>query len=162
MSETTIRRPAKSSSAAVSGNGAPALFKTARESRKPRDVMEPPVDELAEVRTRQVLVAIMAFRDGDFSVRLPRDWGGTEGRIAEAFNQAIGHEDRIAREVMRLSSTVGKEGRLQQRMSVPGAVGGWATKVEALNTLLDDLVRPTTEPRAPKLDDTRAGKGRPR
>ena len=30
-------------------------------------------------------------------------------------------------------------------MSLPGAIGGWATKVESINTLIDDLVRPTTE-----------------
>ncbi|WP_390888656.1 HAMP domain-containing protein [Frigoriglobus tundricola] len=87
----------------------------------------------------------MAFRDGDFSVRLPADWSGTDGRIAEAFNQAIAHEDRIAQEVTRVSVTVGKEGRLKQRMSVPGVIGGWASKIDSLNTLLDDLVRPTTD-----------------
>jgi HAMP domain-containing protein/CheY-like chemotaxis protein/signal transduction histidine kinase len=99
----------------------------------------------AESRSRQVLAALLAFRDGDFSVRLPADWTGTEARIAEAFNQTIGHEDHISREVERLSKTVGKEGRLKQRMSLPGAIGGWATKVESLNTLVDDLVRPTAE-----------------
>ena len=88
---------------------------------------------------------MVAFRDGDFSVRLPMDWVGTKRRIAEAFNQAIAHEDRISQEVTRLSLVVGQEGRLKQRMSVPGAVGGWATKVDSINTLLDDLVRPTTE-----------------
>ena len=98
-----------------------------------------------EVRSRQVLSAILAFRDGNFSVRLPADWPGTDGRIAEAFNQTIAHEDRIAQEVMRLSVAVGKEGRLKQRMSVPSALGGWASKVDSLNTLLDDLVRPTTD-----------------
>src|SRR5260370_734471 len=30
-------------------------------------------------------------------------------------------------------------------MSVPGAIAGWAAKVDCFNTLLDDLVRPTTE-----------------
>ncbi len=98
-----------------------------------------------EARLRKILGAISAFRDGNFSERLPMDWAGTEGRIAEAFNQTIGHEDRIAREVNRLSVTVGKEGRIKQRMSVPGAVGGWAEKVDSLNTLLDDLVRPTAD-----------------
>ena len=34
-----------------------------------------------------LLAAMMAFRDGDFSWRLPSDWADTEGRIAEAFNQ---------------------------------------------------------------------------
>src|SRR5687768_9982493 len=30
-------------------------------------------------------------------------------------------------------------------MRVPGAVGGWADEITALNTLIDDLVWPTTE-----------------
>src|SRR5437868_2112277 len=93
----------------------------------------------------QILAAVAAFRDGDFSVRLPLTWPGIEGRIAEAFNQTIAHEERIAEEVTRLSVTVGKEGRLKQRLSLPVAVGGWATKVNSINTLIDDLVRPTTE-----------------
>src|SRR5688572_585295 len=98
-----------------------------------------------EVRARQLHAAMVAFRDGDFGVRLPTDWDGTDGRIAEAFNQALAHEDRITGEITRLSAAVGKEGRRRQRMSVPGAIGGWAEKVELLNSLLDDLVRPTTD-----------------
>ena len=99
----------------------------------------------AEVRSRQLLAAMTAFRDGDFTVRLPSDWVDLDGRLAEAFNQALGYEERLAREAARLSETVGRDGRLKQRMSLPGAQGGWATKVDALNTLIDDLVRPTTE-----------------
>ncbi len=87
----------------------------------------------------------MAFRDGDFSARLPADWPGIDGRIAEAFNQTIGREEIISREVRRLSVTVGKEGRLKQRMSLPGAVGDWAVKADSINTLIDDLVRPTVD-----------------
>src|ERR1700685_3160619 len=102
-------------------------------------------EDLAVARSRQLLKAMLAFRDGDFSVRLPADWPGMEGRIAEAFNQSVAYEGRISREAARLSVTVGKEGRLKQRMSLPGAVGGWAEKVDSINTLLDDLVRPTTE-----------------
>ncbi len=92
-----------------------------------------------------LLAAMLAFRDGDFSWRLPADWADAEGRIAEAFNQTIAQEERISREVERLSVTVGKEGRLKQRMSLPGAIGQWATKVDSINTLIDDLVRPTAE-----------------
>jgi HAMP domain-containing protein/signal transduction histidine kinase/CheY-like chemotaxis protein len=103
------------------------------------------VSEASEARLRQILIAVVEFRDGNFDVRLPADWSGTEGRIAEAFNEALGYEDQMAQEVTRLSITVGKEGRLKQRMTLPGAVGQWATRAEALNTLLDDLVRPTTD-----------------
>jgi HAMP domain-containing protein/CheY-like chemotaxis protein/signal transduction histidine kinase len=102
-------------------------------------------DDAAAARSRQLFTAMMAFRDGDFSARLPADWPGMDGRIAEAFNQSLAHEGRISREVARLSVAVGKEGRLKQRMTLPGAVGGWAEQVDSINMLLDDLVRPTTE-----------------
>src|SRR5499427_4274510 len=98
-----------------------------------------------EARSRHILATMLAFRDGNFSVRLPSDWEGIDGQIAAAFNHALSHEERISREMAQLSRTVGREGRLKQRMSVPGAIGGWAAKVDGFNTLLDDLVRPTTE-----------------
>src|ERR1700748_1207337 len=129
MSETTTSRGRKKSVPAFKSNGKMEVFG----------------DKAAEARSRQLLTAMMAFRDGDFSVRLPADWPGMDGRIAEAFNQSVAHEGRISREVARLSVTVGKEGRLKQRMTLPGAVGGWAEQVDSINTLLDDLVRPTNE-----------------
>src|SRR5271167_2365530 len=102
-------------------------------------------EESAEARSRQILKAFVAFRDGDFSARLPADWPGIDGRIAETFNQTIVREESITREFKRLSVTVGKEGRLKQRMSLPGATGDWAVQVDSINTLIDDLVRPTVE-----------------
>ncbi len=101
--------------------------------------------EAAEARSRQLLAALMAFAGGDFGVRLPSDWSGVDARIAEAFNQSIGNADRITAEAARLSNTVGKEGRLTQRISAPGAVGSWAAQVDSFNTLIDDLVRPTAD-----------------
>ena len=98
-----------------------------------------------ESRSRQILAAITALSIGDFKVRLPVDWSGTDGRIAAAFNQAIDNTQRISLEANRLRTAVGKEGRLSQRMSAPGAQGGWAAQVDSLNTLIDDLVRPTTD-----------------
>src|SRR4051794_3640092 len=75
-------------------------------------------DTRQELHMRLILGAVVAFRDGDFSVRLPTDWNATEGQIASAFNQAIAQKQRISREVTRLSETVGKQGRLRQRMSL--------------------------------------------
>ena len=73
---------------------------------------------LGEARSLSLLKAMRAFRDGDFTIRLPDDWDGLAGQIAEAFNNALSHEERIASEIHRLSVTVGKEGRLKQRMTV--------------------------------------------
>src|SRR5205085_2778589 len=62
-----------------------------------------------------------------------------------AFNQCITNSQRITEEAARLSKNVGKEGRLTQRLSTPGVTGAWAEQVDSFNTLIDDLVRPTTD-----------------
>jgi HAMP domain-containing protein/CheY-like chemotaxis protein/signal transduction histidine kinase len=95
--------------------------------------------------SRQLLAAMLAFRDGDFTVRMPVDRTGIDGKMADAFNDIAAVSERRARETARVSRTVGKEGKLKQRMTVPGAVGGWADEVAAINILIDDLVWPTTE-----------------
>jgi HAMP domain-containing protein/CheY-like chemotaxis protein/signal transduction histidine kinase len=123
----------------------PKLRKKTEKSRTSNPLAPPPASAAAEAQSRQILAAMRAFSGGDFKVRLPAGWSGTEGRIAEAFNQAIGNAERVTGEVARLSTTVGKEGRLSQRMSAPGAIGGWAAQVDSLNILMDDLVRPTTD-----------------
>jgi hypothetical protein len=88
----------------------------------------------ADARSRRMLAAMLAFRDGNFSVRLPSDWDGVEGQIAAAFNQAVSHEDQLKREVARLRRAIGHEGRLKERIPFPGAMGGWAVGV-AFNTI---------------------------
>src|SRR5262245_31797135 len=94
---------------------------------------------------RLLLDAMLAFKRGEFGVRLPSDWTGVNGKIADAFNETISMADRLNLEMARLSRAVGKEGKLKQRMFVDGAVGHWATKVESINMLIHDLVWPTAE-----------------
>jgi CheY-like chemotaxis protein len=95
--------------------------------------------------SRQLLSAMLAFRDGEFGVRLPSDLIGVNGKIADAFNDIVTVSERRARETARVSRSVGKEGKLKQRMAVAGVAGGWADEVAAINMLIDDLVWPTTE-----------------
>jgi HAMP domain-containing protein/CheY-like chemotaxis protein/signal transduction histidine kinase len=94
---------------------------------------------------RHVLRAMLAFRDGDFTQRLPSEWTGVLGKIADTFNEVAALNDRRMREKKRVCQVVGKEGKLRQRMSVPRATGAWADEIQAFNTLVDDLVWPTTE-----------------
>jgi HAMP domain-containing protein/CheY-like chemotaxis protein/putative methionine-R-sulfoxide reductase with GAF domain len=98
-----------------------------------------------EAATQSLLEAILAFRSGDFSVRLPVGWTGMHGKIADAFNEVLSMNERRAIETARVSRLVGQEGKLKQRMSLAGLVGDWANEVQALNALMDDLVRPTVE-----------------
>src|SRR5438093_2168593 len=95
--------------------------------------------------SNQLLLAMLSFRDGNFTVRLPSDLTGLEGKMADAFNDIVAVSQRRARETARISKAVGKQGKLKERMIVPGALGGWADEVIQVNRLIDDLVWPTTE-----------------
>src|SRR5262245_56760438 len=106
---------------------------------------EPVLISSPETFSRQLLAAMLALRDGDFAARMPNDLTGVDGKIADAFNEIATLSERRARETSRVSRAVGKEGKLKQRMNVPGVVGGWADEVAAVNMLIDDLVWPTTE-----------------
>src|SRR5712671_6027657 len=94
---------------------------------------------------QQILLGMLAFRNGDFSQRLPAEWTGVYGKISDTFNDVLTMSARRATETARVCRKVGREGKLKQRMSVPGVSGGWADEVQSINTLIDDLVWPTTE-----------------
>src|SRR5580693_4154230 len=92
-----------------------------------------------------LLETLITFRKGDFSVRLPYDLTGIEWKIADTINDIFDMNLRLREELARLSSTVGKEGRISERAALPGAVGDWTECVSSLNDLIGDLVRPSTE-----------------
>src|SRR5205823_4751549 len=125
-------RPARQHGPPSGGNGG----STAPKHRPAVSLGEPPASDL----TRELLTVLLAYKAGDFSVRLPTDWTGVPGKIADAFNEIVDFNQRLSSETARVSSVVGKEGKLKQRLSVPGAKGGWGNNVDAVNTLIDDLV----------------------
>ena len=45
--------------------------------------------ESAEVDLSVVLACLQTMRDGDFSVRLPGNWTGLAGKIADTFNDIV-------------------------------------------------------------------------
>ncbi|MET0273881.1 MAG: HAMP domain-containing protein, partial [Phenylobacterium sp.] len=95
--------------------------------------------------TAELLAALRAFRRGDFSVRLPRGLSGVSGELAEAFNDVVELNDRMTKEFERLGETVGRQGKINHRAKLPAAQGSWAASVDAVNTLIADMVHPTAE-----------------
>ena len=88
--------------------------------------------------------ALRAVKAGDFSVRLPGRRGTPNGDMAVAFNELVDHVDKMTKEFARISRVVGREGRMTERLRVPQAKGDWITRINSVNSLIDDLVRPTT------------------
>jgi CheY-like chemotaxis protein/HAMP domain-containing protein/GAF domain-containing protein len=94
---------------------------------------------------RIVLAGMQAMRDGDFSVRLPGDWTGLEGKIADTFNEIIAANQQMAQELTRVGQVVGKEGKTRERTRFIQSKGAWGAMEVSVNTLVEDLLRPTTE-----------------
>ncbi|MCP3100933.1 HAMP domain-containing protein [Myxococcus sp. K15C18031901] len=102
-------------------------------------------DDSDTLDSRQLLRVLTAVRKGDFSVRMPVDKVGNAGKVADSLNEIIELNERMTHEFERIGNVVGKEGRITQRAHVVSAVGSWADCVESVNTLVADLVQPTTE-----------------
>src|SRR5712664_269925 len=98
-----------------------------------------------QVELKQLLNALIAFKRGSFSIRLPADWTGLAGKVADTFNEVIAINERVSRELERIGRVVGKEGRIDQRISLGTVSEGWADSIGCINTLIGDLVHPTSE-----------------
>jgi HAMP domain-containing protein len=95
--------------------------------------------------TKLLLKTLTALKKGNFSIRLPTDWMGVNGKIADTLNDVIEMIDRHVKELERISRVVGRDGKITQRAAPPAADGSWLSLIESVNTLIDDMAQPTTE-----------------
>jgi len=93
----------------------------------------------------QLLDVLSEVRKGNFGVRIPKGHTEIAGQIASTLNEIIEYNELLARELQRVSEAVGREGRTGERASLQAAGGSWAKSVNAVNTLIVDLVQPTTQ-----------------
>ncbi len=92
-----------------------------------------------------ILQGLQTMKDGDFSARLPVAWTGFAGKIADSFNEIISANEQMAFELKRVGQTVGKEGKTRERMRIQKGRGAWDEMEVSVNTLVEDLLRPTNE-----------------
>jgi HAMP domain-containing protein len=97
-----------------------------------------------QIDNRELLKVLVAFRRGDFTVRM-QEGAGTPGRIAETLNDIIDLCERNAKEMERVSRVVGRDGKTSVRANIGPVSGSWNTGIESVNTLITDLAQPITE-----------------
>src|ERR1700760_1871322 len=110
------------------------------EGHFPPNGLEPPADYMAVI-----LESLQTMKNGDFSVRLPVAWTGLAGKIADNFNEIVATNEQMAFELKRVGQAVGKEGKTRERIRVEHRRGAWDDMEVSVNTLVEDLLRPTTE-----------------
>jgi HAMP domain-containing protein/CheY-like chemotaxis protein/signal transduction histidine kinase len=107
----------------------------------PPEGHEPPAQDYLAT----ILESLNTMKNGDFSVRLPVSWTGLAGRIADNFNEIVATNERMALELKRVGQAVGKEGRTRERIRLERRRGSWDEMEVSVNTLVEDLLRPTNE-----------------
>jgi len=94
---------------------------------------------------RRLLAGLRALDAGDFSIRLELADDPVIGELAEIFNNVATKQSRLSEELNRVALSVGREGKMRDRATIGPAGGSWAGSVDALNSLITDLVQPTSE-----------------
>ena len=101
---------------------------------------------LADAFDANVLLSVLAqVRGGDFNARMPLEWRGMAGEIAEGLNDVIIANQALEVELARVSRAVGKQGDLSERVVLGESIQGWSRIVESVNSLIEALVGPTNE-----------------
>ena len=72
-------------------------------------------DMAEQLDVKLLLSTLMALKKGDFSVRMPSDWTGVSGKIADTLNDIIETKQKMVETVTEVSRVVGREGHLTQR-----------------------------------------------
>jgi len=102
-------------------------------------------DAITQDDLNALLDGLRDLRAGEFGVRLAGSSHPLMADIAMTFNDVASRNERMTRELQRISDTVGRQGDMTARVSLEGMTGGWAESAGALNALVTDLVAPTTE-----------------
>lgn len=87
-----------------------------------------------------LLAALKAARNGDFSVRLSVENNGL-GEIATVFNELVSFNQNFATEVSRLTTEIGKEGKLGSQVTLKGAEGAWQELLNNFNQMSTNLAQ---------------------
>jgi len=94
---------------------------------------------------KELLHALQAMRVGNFSVRMAGHQVGVMGKVADTFNEIVAANQRMAKQLERVGQVVGREGKTRQRVRLGLSEGAWGEMESSVNSLIDDLLWPTTE-----------------
>ncbi len=66
-----------------------------------------------------LLEVLTEVKNGNFAVRMPINQVGIDGKICDTLNDIISLNEKMMQEFTRAGNTIGKQGKLTQRIEVP-------------------------------------------
>jgi HAMP domain-containing protein len=102
--------------------------------------------EKSFLNSRDFLRFLSEMRNGNFSVRLPVEHTGLDGKICDTMNEIISLNEVLMLELTKAGNIIGRQGNLTHRIMLPRIAGGqWSDGVDSINELISNLVHPTIE-----------------
>jgi HAMP domain-containing protein/CheY-like chemotaxis protein/GAF domain-containing protein len=127
---------------------APDTKKRRAPSRAPATNRRAADNAMVEIKKKdlqELLEALRSARDGETGVRLSAQKSGVMGDVAKAFNGLEERREGLTDELSRVSGVIGREGRMTERAQLKNSKGTWSESINSVNSMIDDLVRPTIE-----------------
>ncbi|XDD51643.1 response regulator [Leptospira sp. WS92.C1] len=93
----------------------------------------------------ELMTVLSALKRGELTTRMPVDRTGLIGKVSDMINDLIDQNEKLVHEFERISLSVGKDGNIHQRIDAANFTGWQSRSVDFINTLVSDLVQPTTE-----------------
>ncbi|HEY3183001.1 MAG TPA: HAMP domain-containing protein, partial [Gaiellaceae bacterium] len=100
---------------------------------------------VAAADLQALLQALRGGVRGERGLRLDTRKKGIVGELHKAFNELSQTRERTTDEIVRVANTIGREGKLTERAEIKGAEGSWRASLDAVNSMIEDLSRPTLE-----------------
>ena len=98
-----------------------------------------------EATLRELLAALRAASGGDFDFRLSEGQGGLGGELARAYNDLAERRSNLADELQRVARVVTATAASTSAWRCRATAARGRETIDAVNGMIDDLVRPTTE-----------------
>ena len=133
----------EASTLAANGTLAPVAAVSVKKPRAPRRKSDN--HEEGVLTDAEFLKILLKVKNGNFSQRFPTDQNGLKRSICDTLNEIIDLNERMVFEFQKVGKSIGKQGKLNNRVQLDGARGSWSTCVDSVNTLISDLVHPTVE-----------------
>src|SRR5262249_50747140 len=102
-------------------------------------------DGAPQADIRALMRGLHVIRVGDFELCLPDDGTGYGRKLADTYHAFVDDIQQMAQELKRVGHVFGKECKPRERANFAHSKGAWGEMEVSVNTLVDDLLRPTTE-----------------
>lgn len=94
-----------------------------------------------ESQDQMLFKALCEIKDGNFTSKLPQNWSGLNGELANNINQIFDQLNSFSSEIIRVAREVGTEGQLGAQAQLKDLSGTWKDLADNVNEMANNLTK---------------------